>query len=192
MEPRRSMTIGALLLCACGAASAQIYRCPDAAGRTVIQQQPCTGGTKMEVKPASGSDSALDAEAAKERAASNASEQQILIAIGKRQPAIGMSEANLRMAMGNPLRINRGNYSGRTRDQWIYERQDATWYVYVRDGFVSSFQSQQAIASGSVPAKRCPNSMEIRNMETSANSVTISPEERRVKRRQVAEAKACS
>ncbi len=33
---------------------AQIYRCPDASGRTVIQQHACAGGKEMDVKPASG------------------------------------------------------------------------------------------------------------------------------------------
>ena len=35
-------------------AMAQIYKCPDASGRTVIQQMPCAGGKTMDVKPASG------------------------------------------------------------------------------------------------------------------------------------------
>lgn len=33
---------------------AQIYKCPDGAGRTVVQQMPCAGGTQMTVRPASG------------------------------------------------------------------------------------------------------------------------------------------
>lgn len=37
-----------------GSAYAQIYKCPDAGGRTVIQQMPCAGGKAMDVKPASG------------------------------------------------------------------------------------------------------------------------------------------
>ncbi len=191
MKSIRSAKLGALLLCASGASVAQVYKCPDATGRTVMQQHPCAGGTKMDVRPASGDDNAVDARAAKQRASSNASEQQILIAIGKREPAIGMTEANLRMAMGSPLRINRGNYGGSTRDQWVYERPDATWYVYVHNGLVRSFQSQQAIASSSAPRQRCPNSLELRNLQTAANSVTLSREERRAKERLVAEAKAC-
>lgn len=35
-------------------ASAQIYKCPDASGRTVIQQLPCTDGQILNIKPASG------------------------------------------------------------------------------------------------------------------------------------------
>ena len=35
-------------------AFAQVYKCPDGAGKTVIQQFPCAGGSSLEVKPASG------------------------------------------------------------------------------------------------------------------------------------------
>ena len=35
-------------------AMAQVYKCPDASGRTVIQQMPCSGGKELTVKPASG------------------------------------------------------------------------------------------------------------------------------------------
>lgn len=37
------------------AVQAQIYRCPDAGGRTVIQQLPCAGGQTLDVRPATGS-----------------------------------------------------------------------------------------------------------------------------------------
>lgn len=39
---------------ACAPAMAQIYKCPDASGRTVVQQMPCAGGKQLEVRPASG------------------------------------------------------------------------------------------------------------------------------------------
>lgn len=32
----------------------QVYRCPDAKGRVIIQQAPCAGGSEMNVRPASG------------------------------------------------------------------------------------------------------------------------------------------
>lgn len=37
-------------------AAAQVYKCPDASGKTVIQQVPCTGGKRMTVRPGSGFD----------------------------------------------------------------------------------------------------------------------------------------
>lgn len=172
-------------------ASAQVYKCPDASGRTLIQQLPCTGGTELDVKPATGGDNPANARAAKRRAAGDANSQAVLTAIGKRQPAIGMSEATLRTSMGSPTRINRGNYGGNTSDQWIYERDEGTWYVYVRDGVVGSTQFQD-YPNRPQSSRRCPNSLEIRNLETSANSVTLTREKKRELQRRVAEAKACS
>lgn len=41
---------------AMASASAQVYKCPDAAGKLQFQQTPCAGanGSKVEVRPASG------------------------------------------------------------------------------------------------------------------------------------------
>lgn len=36
---------------ACSPAMAQIYKCPDASGRTVMQQMPCAGGEAVKVAP---------------------------------------------------------------------------------------------------------------------------------------------
>ena len=44
----------AALALLCSPAWAQVYKCPDASGRTVIQQVPCMGGQQMKVRPASG------------------------------------------------------------------------------------------------------------------------------------------
>jgi len=46
--------LAAALLLSTAPALAQVYKCPDAGGRTVIQQMPCAGGSEMNVKPASG------------------------------------------------------------------------------------------------------------------------------------------
>lgn len=172
-------------------ARAQVYKCPDASGRTLIQQLPCTGGTQLDVKPATGGDNPANARAAKRRAAGDANSQAILTAIGKRQPAIGMSEETLRTSMGSPKRVNRGNYGGNTSDQWIYERDEGTWFVYVENGVVGSIQFQD-YPNRTRSSKRCPNSLEIRNLETAANSNTVSREEMRARQRRLAEAKACS
>lgn len=49
------LTLACALALACTGASAQIFKCPDANGRTVFQQAPCAGGTSFDVRPASGS-----------------------------------------------------------------------------------------------------------------------------------------
>lgn len=40
-------------------AAAQMYKCPDQFGRTIIQQMPCDGGAKMDSRPGSWSDREL-------------------------------------------------------------------------------------------------------------------------------------
>ena len=40
-----------LALAACVPAMAQVYKCPDASGRTVLQQTPCAGGARVDAKP---------------------------------------------------------------------------------------------------------------------------------------------
>jgi len=42
-----------LVLCSAGT-WAQVYKCPDASGRLSLQQTPCAGGAKLDVRPASG------------------------------------------------------------------------------------------------------------------------------------------
>ncbi|RYF58458.1 MAG: DUF4124 domain-containing protein, partial [Comamonadaceae bacterium] len=39
---------------AAASASAQIYKCPDASGRLLLQQTPCSGGRQASIRPASG------------------------------------------------------------------------------------------------------------------------------------------
>ncbi|WP_298429002.1 DUF4124 domain-containing protein [Ottowia sp.] len=51
--PNRSLTL-VLLAASASLTQAQVFKCPDANGRTVIQQMPCPGGKQMDVKPASG------------------------------------------------------------------------------------------------------------------------------------------
>lgn len=170
-------------------AEAQVYKCPDPHGRTVIQQAPCTGGQELDVRPASGYDNPANAARARLRAEREGNAQDILLAISEGRPAIGMNEDQLRMALGTPTRINRANYQGRTSDQWVYYSRGQSWFVYVRDGRVSSFQNSETTSTGS--SRACPSALEIRNMETSASSVTISQEQRRALQRQVAAAKAC-
>jgi hypothetical protein len=54
-------------------------------------------------------------------------------------PIEGMTEADLRAALGPPDRVNR---SSEGPDQWIFDPINTTydWYVYVEDGKVTSWQ----------------------------------------------------
>lgn len=187
----RTSLLLAALTAGATAAHAQVYKCPDASGRTVIQEVPCIDGQKIKVRPATGYDNPENARAAEQRAGRQGSNQAILAAIAAGRPEVGMSEANLDMALGSPNQRNRANYQGQLSEQWVYQRHDGTWYVYVQNGVVDAFQFQERGGSARRSERQCLNSMEIRNLETSASSVTISPERKRELQRQVAEAKAC-
>ncbi len=47
----------------------QVYRCPDAQGRVILQQAPCVGGSQLNVRPASGLAPEAEAGAAEPSAA---------------------------------------------------------------------------------------------------------------------------
>lgn len=165
------------LICAalvlCEPAGAQIYKCPDPAGRTVIQQMPCAGGTVMNIQrgDAERNDEGDAALASQARVAEMNHRADVRAAINTRRPMVSMTSAELRQAMGQPTRINQANYRGSLQDQWIYERDDGTWYVYTRDGIVTSIQHDDVIAH---PRVVCPSEFELRNAKVSASSGTAS------------------
>lgn len=164
-------------------------------GKTVYQDAPCHGGgTAVDARPNGAFGEAVPTTPSR-RSQSRGDDapvnhRAVLNGMATGKPAVGMTENQLNIAMGKPNRINSGDYQGRTRDQLIYERDDVTYYVYVRDGVVSSVQTSQGYAS-SRPQKKCPTSIEIRNLETSANSATISERERRDLREKVWRARSC-
>lgn len=163
--------------------SSEVYRCKDEGGRTVIQQAPCIDGSKVRVRPASGPGGGESSRA------ESTTNQEIISAIAHGQPAVGMSRAQLDSVMGPPTRVNHSNYRGSKRDQIVYRRPDGTWYVYVADGRVESLQF---LDRGPAPVRsNCPTALEIRNLETSASSVTITDEQRRSLRTRIDDAKRC-
>ncbi|MET4578038.1 DUF4124 domain-containing protein [Ottowia thiooxydans] len=57
----KTLTLIAASLFAAPAFS-QVYKCPNANGRVVIQQAPCAGGDKLDVRPASGQAPAMSSD----------------------------------------------------------------------------------------------------------------------------------
>jgi len=143
---KRCITATALLCCAFGAL-AQIYKCPDANGRTIFQQDPCEGGKPIKVDPPADSADTPEALAAKARLAKLKHDNDMRQAIREHYPLIGMTEKQLLQAMGAPNEVNTGNYSGTRRDQIIWRRPDATWYVYTENGVVESIQTSAPSAN---------------------------------------------
>lgn len=124
----KTLLWAALLLAA--PAWGQVYKCPDASGRTVIQQLPCTGGQALDVKPASGAGS------------SDPNQLRIMRAIATASVTRGMTSAQLRSAWGAPTKINRSVGSYGSHEQWIYDRGNfKSQYVYLENNIVTSWQS---------------------------------------------------
>lgn len=167
-------------------------------GRTVYQDAPCAGGGKQlniqanaPSAPTADQRSAAAEASMRNRAADH--QQNLLSGMASGRPVVGMTDNQLRIAMGLPNRINAGDYQGQQHDQLIYERGDVVYYVYVRNGVVSSVQTSSGYSSAApVRRERCPTAIEIRNMETSAKAASISEYERRELWRRVREAReAC-
>lgn len=186
----------AVLLTIAAAPAWAVNKCTGPDGAVVFQDAPCAGkGETLKVSPAMGhatsaapSDGAARARA--ELAAINM-RAETRAAIERGEPLVGMTEAELQQAMGLPNRANLANYNGKQHNQLIYERGGRTWYVYTDGGVVRSIQNMASVASQSRASVRCLSPMEIRSMETSASSITLSEAERVQRRREIADAKAC-
>jgi hypothetical protein len=168
--------------------AAAVYRCASANGKTSFQEVPCAAGqTQTEVRTFAAP-SAPDAPgaAAATGAPPGASVNE---AIGGRYAIRGMNLNELQMAMGDPVRIETGDYEGGYTEQRIYERPGGRVYVYTENGIVRSIQTTQ---STRVAQRDCPSALEIRNEEVSANSISLTPAQRRERLRQIRRMKACN
>lgn len=165
-------------------------------GQVVFQDTACPGkGEALKVSPASGhaAPAAVDEGAARAKAEVAAVNRRadVRAAIERREPLIGMTESELLQAMGQPDRANLANYNGTPHNQLIYERGARTLYVYTDSGLVKAIQNTESIGGARRASVRCPTPMEIRSMETSASSITLSDEERVQRRKEIAEARRC-
>ena len=193
MSIRRTLSLSALLCCTLPVA-AQVYRCPDAGGRTVIQQMPCQGGAQMDVRPSRGITvpSSADAGEAQVRLEKLKRDNETAAAIRRGEPLVGMTVDQLRGAMGAPNKVNAANYSGTRKDQLIYYREDATWYVYTTNDVVESIQRSGPTPSTQPQAPvRCATSREIRDAEVSASSMMLSEQERRDRMKMIEDMRNC-
>lgn len=164
-------------------------------GKVVFQDTACPGkGEVLVVRPSGGQATESAAESAarsKVEIAKIEWRSKVQIAIGRGEPLVGMTRAELDSAMGAPTQVNADNYGGRKKDQIIYDRPGQSWYVYTDDGVVTSIQHRPGVSSVSAPSLRCPTPHEIRDMETSASSNTLSEAERVARFKQIGQAKSC-
>lgn len=163
-----------------------LYKCV-ANGKTLYQETPCA---------ASEAESQIREPA--KPAVEDGTDAQLRIAIERavlnRVPVRGMNEKQLERALGQPNRVNIDQYASGVKQQRIYERPEGTFYVYVESGLVSAVQFTQAIQSAPAPARQaryCPDALTIKNAETSANSITLTPAQRADRAEEIRRMKAC-
>jgi hypothetical protein len=164
-------------------------------GQVVFQDAACPGnGETLNVRPASGHSNASTSESAartKMEIATVEWRSKVNAAIASGEPLVGMTRMELDKAMGAPTKVNANNYSGRLKDQIIYDRPRQSWYVYTEDGIVTSIQHRPGVEPTRTVSMNCPTPMEIRAMETSASSIRLSEAERVERLKQIGEARKC-
>lgn len=77
---------------------------------------------------------------------------------------VSMTRAELDDAMGNPDKVNSGQYGASAQDQLVYYRRGRTLYVYTRDGVVTSIQNTEG-APAARPRGTCGSPEDIRRIE---------------------------
>lgn len=145
----RALTLTALLLAA-APASAQIYKCPDAGGRTVFQQVPCTGGSKLDVQATNGT-TQTDLQAAFE--AAHQARMKVLAqtnadcdARGVKELVLGMNQDDAMCVTGwrFPKTTNTTQTAGGVRQQVVYggfdKYDDPPKYLYFENGKLTAIQ----------------------------------------------------
>lgn len=149
--------VGALLAVGCllsstGAFPQSVYQCPGPNGQKVFQQAPCTDGTRVNAKPVpkmGGSmlgtpqQHRMAVDSARQQEAIERRETKVRIAIQQRRVLMGMTESELRAALGAPVETNVGVHGGGTRitKQWVYRQKNGDFnYVYTTDGIVTDMQ----------------------------------------------------
>jgi len=133
------------ILFACEARG-QVYQCPGAGGQKVFQQAPCTNGQKLVVRPTSNLGGTMlgSVKESKTQQIQVARQEQIRQAIDEHRPVVGMTEGELVLALGQPIRINARQYENYGFKQWVY-RTDKLVYVYTENGRVTSISSYDRI-----------------------------------------------
>jgi hypothetical protein len=107
-------------------AVAQTYRC-EVGGKTVYQQQPCDGGTRLKTEPTPDPKSR---------------EYQVNRAIALKVAIVGMTEAELVRSRGRPFHVANVDASKGPADVWYYEKTSASprQSVMLRNGIVVNVQ----------------------------------------------------
>jgi hypothetical protein len=184
-----------IVLSAINTQAMAINKCTNAADEVVFQDLPCAGkGGAIKLMPGSGHADASTADAvekSKKMVDDVNWRVKVQEAIASRLPLVGMTRTELDQAMGPPTKVNAANYSGVLKDQIIYRQPSQTWYVYTVQALVTSIQNTPETNSAAVPKLPCPSPHAIRDMETSASSITLGDAERAERWKQIGDARKC-
>lgn len=174
-----------------------VNKCTGADGKVTFQDAPCADGKgeTLHIRSAPRlADSSFATGEAQARLEKMKRDNDMAEAIRTRKPLVGMTVAQLQEAMGLATKANADNYNGTQREQLIYERAQATWYVYTRNGMVESIQHRPGAPMGAQPARAtgsCPTRHEIKNAITSASSISLSEGERAERWKTIRAMQAC-
>ena len=167
-----------------------IYQC-KVDGKTAFQDAPCaTGQAQIDIKV----NAPPPSDDAPERGPDMAStiDRAILFHV----PVKGMTKAELQRTLGSPQSINTSSGATGYSEQRVYYGDSRTWYVYTdAHGVVTSTQSSAALpttaAAPQAQARYCPSLFEIKNEEVSANSITLTDEQRRERQKKIQAMREC-
>lgn len=171
------------------------FKC-ESGGKAVYQDMPCADkGGAIKLMPGSGHADAATGDAvakSKKMVVDINWRSKVNEAIATGRPLVGMTRAELDQAMGAPTKVNASNYSGVLKDQLIYRQPSQTWYVYTEQGLVTSIQNVPEANNNAVASKGpCLSPHMIKDMETSASSISLSSAERVERLKQISEARKC-
>ena len=141
-------------------AAADVYRCTEA-GKTVYSDQPCQGAAAATVPVP------VPARSAEPSAISPQSEANM------GRIALGQTPLQVEMAWGRPKARNIDTGTAGRTEQWVYDRQDGTAYVYFRGGLVSSVSVRSKGSSATsvdVPMATQPTREELSGNERAAKA----------------------
>jgi hypothetical protein len=178
----RLVCLWCVLWCWLQAGAADVYRCDGPDGRATFQQHPCTGaGRRVEVP-------APNVVGAFVPSVDLARDAQVRSAVERGQVLAGMTEDEVRRALGVPQSVLRSAGVSSSRAQLAYRYRDGTVrYVHLADDAVRSVSEHTRPARR--PLEPCYTALEIRNAGVGAQSSVLPPEERQ-RRLQAADAMA--
>ncbi|MEI8169837.1 MAG: hypothetical protein WCG50_09185 [Rhodoferax sp.] len=171
-----------------------ITKCISKDGKISFQETTCAETDKaLIVMPSMQptQPNRADVQAQQKRNADAKNRIAIREAINERRPIIGMTYAELEQSIGLPQSINSTTSASGATQQRVYYFDSVTWYVYMSNGAVTSFQNAIGGLGRKTSTVPCPSAHEIRSVETSASSITLTDEQRRKYAQQLSEMRSC-